>query len=198
LKETFVNRKEFLAGASATAAIVLVRNIGWAAQQPAEAKPAAPAPSGTPVQEKYAFSQGYIKRLMDVIDQQLTPEQRTALMEANGRACYRNAHGTGKLPGGLDELVRRIQGYGPDIIRREGNTIHFRYVQNPAGLKVEDGYRLCPLVEQGPPGLSGTFCQCSVGYVREMFSSAAGKPVKVELTESLKRGGKSCRFVIQV
>jgi hypothetical protein len=194
-----MNRKEFLAGASATAAIVLVRNIGWAAQQPAEAKPAAPAPSGTPVQEKYAFSQRYIKRLMDVIDQQLTPEQRTALMEANGRACYRNAHGTRPLPGGLNELVKLIQTHeGADTIRREGNIIHFRYVQNPAGLKVEDGYCLCPLVEQGPPGLSGTFCQCSVGYVTEMFSSAAGKPVKVELTESLKRGGKSCRFVIHV
>jgi predicted hydrocarbon binding protein len=34
--------------------------------------------------------------------------------------------------------------------------------------------------------------------VKEMFERAVGKPVRVELTESIKRGGKACRFVVRV
>ncbi|HQT92614.1 MAG TPA: DUF6144 family protein, partial [Candidatus Kryptobacter bacterium] len=60
------------------------------------------------------------------------------------------------------------------------------------------GYCLCPLVESGPEGLSGTYCDCSVGYVREMFRTYTGKAVSVELLESLKRGGRTCRFGITV
>ncbi len=202
-----MNRKEFLARFSATAAaVVLARDIGWAQdQKPAVSVAPAVAPSNpsagkeTALDKKYEFSQSYIKRFMDVIDKELTPEQRVALMRANGRACYLGSHPKADIT--LDEFIHRAKNvwHAPeDMIRREGDTVYFRYVQNSRGLRTEDGYCLCPLVEQGPPGLSGTYCECSVGYVGEMFSQLAGKPVKVELTESLKRGGKACRFTIHL
>ena len=56
----------------------------------------------------------------------------------------------------------------------------------------------CPIAEKSPEGLSGTFCQCSVGFVRAMFSGYLGKPVRVELLEALKHGGKTCRFKIML
>jgi hypothetical protein len=195
-----MNRKEFLAGFSVAAAtIVLARDIGWAGEQPAkDANKTGTSSKETPLDKKYDFAQTYIKRLMDVMDAELTPEQRSALLEANGRECFRQAKYP-KFPGTLDDFIKMVsEKEGPDVIRREDNTIHFRYVQNPRGLRTDDGYCLCPLVEKGPPDLSGTFCECSVGYVREMFSQMADKPVKVELTESVKRGGKACRFVIHV
>ncbi len=189
-----MDRKQFLAGLSATAAtVILARDIGWA-----DEKSAAPSSKETPLNQKYDFAQTYIKRFMDVMDAQLTPEQRAALMEANGRACYRGSHQR-KFPGSPDEYVAMLrEKFGPEMIRKEGNKIYFRYISNPAGLRTDDGYCLCPLVEKGPVGLSGTYCNCSVGYVGEMFSQIAGKPVKIELTESVKRGGKACRFVITV
>ena len=70
--------------------------------------------------------------------------------------------------------------------------------QNPAGLIMLDGYCMCPLVESGPPGLSPTFCYCSTGYVKEIFERTTGKPVTVDLIESLKMGGKDCVFGITI
>jgi hypothetical protein len=54
------------------------------------------------------------------------------------------------------------------------------------------------MVESKPAGLSRTFCQCSVGYVGEMFRQKFGRPVTVELLDSVLYGGKRCRFKITV
>ena len=87
---------------------------------------------------------------------------------------------------------------GPYNPKREGNIIFFNYVQNPRGLKVSDGYCLCPLIEDGPEIFSPTYCQCSVGYVEMIFKNITGRNTSVELLESLRTGGSSCRFKIEV
>jgi len=196
-----VNRKEFLVqitgyGAAAAGLAAIAPCCAAAAQT---AAPVA-SPAGTPIDKRMAFAQTYIKRLMDNIDHECDEDTRTRLMHANGRACYIGA-GFKPFPGGLDayiEAAKKWAGPNPPFIRREGDIVYFDYVQNPAGLKVKDGWCLCPLVEKGPDGLSGTFCECSVGYVTQMFSDLTGKPVRVELLESLKRGGKGCRFKIHL
>lgn len=194
-----MNRKEFLVqltgfGAAAVGAAAMPGLAPCCGA--AQALPA--ASEGTPIDKRMAWAQTWTRRMMDNIDSELDEPARLRLMHANGRSCYR---GIGQKPftGGIDafiEAVMKWSGVTPAPIRREGNVIFFDYVRNPAGLKVSDGWCLCPLVEKGPQGLSGTFCECSVGYVREMFSEVAGKPVQVELLESLKRGGKGCRFKI--
>jgi hypothetical protein len=149
-----------------------------------------------------AFAERWAKRFFDVLDANLDEPTRVRLMRANGRACYE-----GWLKDGpdkpqrlsLEAFIEKVHAWGGDTcIRREGDTVFFNYIQNPNGLKVADGYCLCPLVETGPAGLSGTYCHCSVGYVEDMFERMAGRPVKVSLLESLKRGGKGCRFRIDL
>jgi len=43
-----------------------------------------------------------------------------------------------------------------------------------------------------------TYCHRSVGYVAYMFERATGRPTRVDLLESLRGGGKACRFAVQV
>jgi hypothetical protein len=38
------------------------------------------------------------------------------------------------------------------------------------------------------------YCCCSVGWVREMFEQALGRPVEVKLESSVLRGDKKCRL----
>jgi len=57
---------------------------------------------------------------------------------------------------------------------------------------------LCTFVETKPAGLSGTYCLCSIGYVKEWFDQMFARPVTVELLESTLTGGKRCRFKIMV
>jgi hypothetical protein len=43
-----------------------------------------------------------------------------------------------------------------------------------------------------------TYCQCGVGWVKQLFESALGKSVKVDLKQSIICGGKSCEFIINI
>jgi hypothetical protein len=65
------------------------------------------------------------------------------------------------------------------------------------GLMEANG-RACAMGAYGPPDLSPTYCHCSVGYVAYMFERNLGRPVRVELLESLRGGGKACRFAVHV
>lgn len=152
----------------------------------------------TSCEKKQEFTQIWVKRFFVLLDTTVDEATRKSLMHANGKACHQRSTGGKKIdPVSLDEFVRSLQQYvGKENCRHEGDAIYFQYVQNPAGLKVADGYCLCPMVESGPPGLSGTYCECSVGYVRDMFEMYTGKSMHVELLESLKRGGKGCKFKI--
>jgi hypothetical protein len=200
-----MNRKQFLQMGGCCAALVALQRMSGAvpaaASEPAPPAPPVPVPAGPPVstaEHRVEFAEQWAKRFFDVFDAHLDEATREKIMKANGRACHENSlRGQNIQPIGVDDFIARVQArIGAEAIHREGDTIYFHYVQNPRGLKVADGYCLCPLVETGPAGLSGTYCFCSVGYVQHMFEVFTGHPVRVELLESLKRGGKGCKFKI--
>ncbi len=148
--------------------------------------------------ERAKFADAWVRRLMVIVDSQMDPPAREKFMESNGRACYASQHGQSAAetpPGALDQLIVRLRKWaGEEGVYRKANTVYFTY--GPAG--ANEKRCLCPLVENVSSGLSPTYCHCSVGSVKEMFERAAGKPVEVTLAESLKRGGKACRFLIRV
>jgi len=184
-----MNRKQFLKMSACGGALPI---FGQTA--PDQAK-------GTPCAKRMEFSETWVKRFMDVLGQNLDQETFKKIMEANGRACFRGAHGEPKgnpAPDALEKFIERYNTYEANAVYREDNVIHYKYIGNPQGLKVSGGHCLCPLAETVPKGISGMYCQCSAGYVGEMFRGFLGKPVKVELVDSLLRGGKECRFKIYV
>lgn len=162
-------------------------------------------PEETPCSEKMEFTQKWVKRFFDILDQQTDEGTRRKIMHANGAACAKGAYGdiSDEKPATLEEIDKKItqwqNGLGKENIHREGNMVYFNYVGNPKGLKISDGYCLCPMIENGPATLSPTYCQCSVGYVKYMFQKLITfKPVEVELLESLRGGGKACRFRVTI
>ncbi len=161
--------------------------------------------SRTPAWRRMEITGEWIQRLMANMDTLLDEETRTRLMQACGRACYLNAFGVAGSepppPGALDALLAAYQSQGETEIRREGNTVYYQYgptEQNPYGLRLLDGYCMCPVVESGPAELSPTYCQCSAGYVRETFERLTGESCRVEVLESLRTGGTRCRFKIEL
>lgn len=162
-------------------------------------------PDETPCDEKIAFAQKWVKRFFEIVDQQLDKETRIKLMQSNGAACAKGAYGefTNEKPATIEDIDQKIvtwqKNLGKENIYRQESTIFFNYVGNPKGLKISDGYCLCPLIENKPETLSPTYCQCSVGYVKYMFQRfITYKPVQVELLESLRSGGKACRFKVSL
>ncbi len=162
--------------------------------------------SESPGWVKAEKAEHWIKAMMEHLDEMLDPATRTRLMQACGRSCYLRAFGVaGDLRPSredLDRYLKHLEQSGTELTR-EGDRVTFlfnwgRDHQNPWGLTIRDGYCMCPLVESGPPGLSPTFCFCSTGYVREIFERSTGKPVEVDLVESLKTGGQDCVFRITI
>ena len=174
-----MERKEFL-----RASLCLGAFCGAGPALAQEGKPA-PAPV-TPCDEKAAFARVWITRFMQSLDAQIDEPRRLALMEARGRSCARG--GAIKLAeaskGNVDKLLSSLAGHlGPEGARREGNVVTIAYPTC-----------FCPLVSEVKEELSPTYCQCSVGWLKEMFETVSGKPVKVEALETVKRGGRTCRF----
>ncbi len=191
-----MDRKEFLksCGFLGAGSCLFPHSIGMAAESfPDDSKE-------TPCKEKEEFALKWVKRFFDNFDASLDEPKRREIMERCGKSCFEGSIQGRKIsPIDVDRLIDAInKSTGEIAAKRDGNVVDFHFVANPNGLKVADGYCLCPLVESGPEGLSGTYCDCSVGYVREMFRTYTGKAVSVELLESLKRGGRTCRFRITI
>lgn len=169
-----MNRKQFV-GALATI------GAGTAAGQTPPAPPADPGKG---------FREAWLKTLMEKMDAHLDEASRVRLMEECGRACARRgaAAGLSKAAGGdLNKLVAAIGSHvGAENIKREGDTVRLRYTKC-----------YCPLVSSGPEKLSGTYCNCSRGWALEVFGAVTGKPVKVEMLSSIKRGDAVCEFLIR-
>ena len=147
----------------------------------------------------------WIKDLMDNMDAIVDPETRIKLMQSCGRSCYINAFGVASdekpSPAAAEQFMNYLRNGGYEV-RQEGRKMVVIYNwgrkhQNPWGLIIQDGYCMCPIVESSPQRLSPTYCLCSTGYVNEIFERNLGKPVTVALLESLKTGGKDCRFRIE-
>jgi len=148
----------------------------------------------------------WIKDLMDHMDTFVDAQTRITLMQACGRSCYINAFGIASaekpLPAAAEQFMKYLSNGGYEV-RQEGRKTVVIYNwgrkhQNPWGLIIQDGYCMCPIVESSPQRLSPTYCLCSTGYIKEIFERNLGKPVTVELLESLKTGGKDCRFRIEL
>ena len=79
--------------------------------------------------------------------------------------------------------------------------------RSPAGCRREAGRAaaaeslrrgFCPLVAELKEPLSVSYCFCSAGWLREVYETVSGKPVTVEILETVKRGGKLCRFDVKL
>lgn len=159
----------------------------------------------TTCEKKVEFTQKWIKRFIDILDSELDEETRIRILESNGKSCYRahleEANKTPesipqKTPEEMVQMWNKYSGGESEAAKLEGNEIYLKYIKTENGLLVKDGYCLCPHVENGPKGLSGSYCHCSAGFLKEMFNTWLKKPVEVELLESVKRGGNSCSFRI--
>lgn len=201
-----IGRKEFLAtlgkGGAGLCACAAASGMRAAfAGQTASAKP------GDKTAERAAkrmeFVDGWVQRFFEAMDKTLDEDSRRKLMMANGRSCFAAYAGPPKkqaAPDALERFTARIADGKVPGYSIEGKVISYEFVGSAeTGQASPEGICLCPTAEAQKPGrVSATYCLCSVGYVREMHERALGRPVEVELVDSVLRGGKRCKFRMTV
>lgn len=162
--------------------------------------------SRTPEAARFKKASVWIRDLIDNMDRHMDSESRLKLLNACGRSCYVGAFGVASAePPSLQAAERwmtYLKNAGYNIREESGLTVvdysWGRDHQNPWGLMLKDGYCLCPIVESIPKGLSASFCNCSAGYIKEMFERFLGKTVHVEVIETLQTGADDCRFRVTI
>jgi len=116
------------------------------------------------------------------------------LMEQRGSACCRALEFRQKLiadsNGSIDKLVELMgKIVGPTNCLREGDFITLIYPTEKC---------VCGWNPTRPTSPNDPYCNCSAANNRTLFETVRGKPVSVKVVESPRRGGKNCRFLIQL
>ncbi len=202
-----MDRSEFLrmsigAGVCCGAAALLGGSRRALAAAP-EAAAAPGTPPVTPCGDRVVQGQTVLRRLMRQLDATFPKDVRDRFMAGCGRACFEGANGPRKDPPSREQARRFLEKIethvGAQNVRRSGGEtiVRFEFTENPRGLKTADRYCLCPIMEDAPQDVSPTYCQCSVGYVQEIFERGMGTPASVVVLDSVLRGGKSCVFEVR-
>jgi predicted hydrocarbon binding protein len=157
--------------------MVLFHEKGLLAQTPAES-----------MSHEQTFKENWVKALMENLEKQLDEKTRIRLMETCGRDCARRGaiQIAAACKGDVERMVRTLARIpGLEIDRKDDGA--YRVIYRKC---------FCELVGQGPDRLPATYCECSRGWLLEMFGTAVEKPVVVKIIRTIRRGDEACEFVI--
>jgi hypothetical protein len=154
------------------------------------ALPARAQDSGKTDDPSAAFREGWVKNFLKNLDASLGPIERGALMEANGRDCARREaiRMAESSRGDMAGFVNKLAG----ILGKENAALG----DGKVVLIYTECY--CPMVSKIQSPVSPTWCECSRGWVLQLFETVAGRPLNVGLVTSIKRGDPVCRFEVSV
>ncbi len=116
------------------------------------------------------------------------------LLKSCGRSCYRRemAPPAPEVKGNLDAFIAQFQKMlGAENVKRDGNVAHVNF-------NLPFGSCPCLVAKFVPAQPNDLFCNCSCGWVQAAFEVAINKIPQVECLESLRRGGKTCRFDVKI
>jgi len=186
-----MNRKEFIqksweSGLGCCALMALIQDA------PAGASPP-PGDQQTPEQFEKQFVQNWLVDLLDAMDAELDQKTKVRLMEACGRGCFRRFQLKQDIAQqGKGDLQKLMAAYKKNFeIWQEGDLVHIRYgeVSNRC---------YCPAANYRPAKPHDVHCECTRSTHQTIFETALGRPFKVDIAESLRRGGKTCHFIVHL
>ncbi len=187
-----MNRKEFLRkslGVGLGSGALVVLNRGGAALEAAT-----PEEEVAQLKGQKEFIENWLTDLLNTMDDKLDEKTAIALIEGCGRGCYRRHQFKKDIAkageGNLENLMaayRKVFGN----VEKDGNVVHIQFNSRQHGC-------FCPVLRDKPSKLNALHCHCHKATHESIFQAAMGRPYKVEIVESIRRGGEQCHFKIYV
>ena len=185
-----MKRKEFLKQActlglcSCAVASMFAPLVSGAETETTGAKPEKPNDDW-----RLGFMQQRYAKLLAALDQRADTGTLDAALEQVGRFCADSAKVAKPYAGKPEGLVKfmREQWQSDVTYDAEAGRVSLAF---PAIKECP-----CPFVRMGVT--PARICQCAVGFQKEAFGVAFGRPVEVELKSSLLRGGERCAFEVR-
>ncbi len=144
----------------------------------------------TQARKEADFVRNWVSDLLDTMDEQLPREARLKLIAGCGRGCFRRHEFKRAIAEqGKGDVEKLIAAYKKSFeVWRDGQTVHVRYGEVSSRC-------YCPVVKTRAAKSDDLHCECTRSTHQSIFETALGRPIKVEVLESLRRGGKTCHFV---
>lgn len=134
----------------------------------------------------------WIQSVIGLMDQELKKEDLSRILEKCGRGC---AFGCGMVekiqkaglnPRNPDEVFQKLQ--SPDLFGTrisKGKDCFYTVVYDRC---------FCPYVNDNIAEIPASFCECTKGWTKQVFETAFGRPVEVEIEQTIIRGGEYCKM----
>ncbi len=134
----------------------------------------------------------WIKKVVEGIDEHTDSETCARILEACGRQC---------APESLVRKAREIYEDSEDIgafLARLGDVFEAVQVEDDR-VYVVYPQCYCEQIEGIPiDQIPDAYCNCSVGWVKELFEGALGRSVQVRRVKSVVAGDAECRFEVNL
>jgi hypothetical protein len=185
-----MDRKEFLQKSfQSSLGCCALLALNREAQATASPRPA----EESEVQREKEFIQNWLSDLLETMNSVLDRETQVKLMEGCGRGCFNRFQFKQEIArqakGSLENL---LEAYKKNFeVWREGERVHIRYGEVSSRC-------YCPAANYRPARPNDIHCECTRTTHQAIFETALGRPFKVDIAESLRRGGKTCHFVVHL
>jgi hypothetical protein len=148
-------------------------------------------PAKPPADPEKQFIQNWLSDLMIQVDATLDEPTKERLLGGCGRACFeRFAFKRAWAEDGRGDVDKLIAALKKNFnVQRDGNQVHIRY-----GLVSKGCY--CPAATYRAVNPRDSHCYCTRGTHQAVWETALGRPVDVRIVETVRRGGKTCHFVV--
>ncbi|MFB3920354.1 MAG: hypothetical protein ACE145_01455 [Terriglobia bacterium] len=139
------------------------------------------------------FLRNWLVDLLEAAQTELDRETQVKLMEATGRGCFRRHQFKQDIAlQGKNDLDKLIEAYKKNFeIWKDGERVHIRYGEISK-------LCYCPAANYRPSKPNDIHCECTRTTHQTIFETALGRPFKVDIVETLRRGGKTCHFVVNL
>jgi len=131
----------------------------------------------------------WICALVSNLDENLDDKTKILVLENCGRSCITEsmklrAKRAKKEAKNIEDFLKNLSKVWSHL-KLKGKDIYVEYPRC-----------YCPIVASYKGNLPKTWCNCSRGWIKELFEQVLDKRVKVILEKSVKQGDKICRFKV--
>jgi len=133
-----------------------------------------------------------VQQVMYKMETLIEQTRRAAILEYCGRQCLgrsviQKAQALKKTSHSLEEFLAKMNEHhlGGGMLVDEGNFILATYAKC-----------YCGNVSQSRLKISGKYCNCSRGWLLELFEKSLDVPVMVEFIHTIVQGAEDCQFRI--
>jgi predicted hydrocarbon binding protein len=135
----------------------------------------------------------WLEAMFSGLEQQTDEKTRTSMLESCGRVCARHGGAVTKARA-IKDNGKKIDELLNDLSRATSGLFEWRREDDMMQLVYRKCF--CPL-RSAELVKSPTFCGCSCGWIKEVFETASGEPVRVECQQAIGRGDPVCKFMIR-